>query len=99
MLSLINFLCLIIMCVYAQTQNIVLFIISFLYLTLATLGCISVTFSKSKCENIEWNGWMQFILSLIICGTVVYFTFGSSIGLWCLGVFLFSHIIVLINKK
>jgi len=99
MLTLINLLCLVILCVYAQTQNIVLGIISCAYLTLCTLGCISVSLSETDSKNIQWDGWTAFIASLIICGTVSYFTFGSSIGLWYLGISVFWNVVTLTTKN
>tara|TARA_R110000868_G_scaffold398317_2_gene671434 strand:- start:2539 stop:2811 length:273 start_codon:yes stop_codon:yes gene_type:complete len=87
------------MCAYAQTQNTLLLIVSVLYLSLVTLGCISVSFSKSDSENVQWAGWIPYISSLIISSTVVYFTYQSSIGLWYLGVSLFWHGVTLSNNK
>ena len=87
------------MCAYAQTQNTVLFIVSAIYLTLATIGCISVSISNRNSENIQWIGWIPFIVSLIITGTVVYFTYDSSIGLWYIGVSLFWHGVTLSTKQ
>lgn len=99
MLALINLLCLVSMCIYAQTQNTLLFIVSCVYLTLVTIGCISVSFSKTESENIQWVGWIPYFSSLIISGTVVYFTYQSSIGLWYLGVSLFWHGVTLSTRK
>ena len=99
MLTIINFLCLFSMCVYAQTQNGILCFVSVAYLTLASIGCISVSLSNHNSENIQWIGWIPFIISLIITGTVVYFTYDSPIGLWYIGVSLFWHGVTLSNNK
>jgi len=99
MLTLINILCLVAMCAYAQTQNTLLLIVSVLYLSLATIGCISVAFSKTDSENIQWDGWIPYIVSLMITGTVVYFIYESSIGLWYLGITVFWHGVTLTNNK
>ena len=99
MLTIINCLCLVAMCAYAQTQNTFLFIVSAIYLTLATIGCISVSISNHNSENIQWIGWIPFIVSLIITGTVAYFTYESSIGLWYIGVTLIWHGVTLSNNK
>jgi len=99
MLTIINLLCLVAMCAYVQTQNTLLFIVSVLYLSLSTLGCISIALSKSDSENMpQWHGWIPFILSLIVTGTVLYFTVHSPIGLWYLGITVFGHGITLSTK-
>lgn len=68
------------MCIYAQTENIILFVISLLYLSAASIGCVLVALYKS--QNMKWDGWIPFLLSLMLSSIVVYFTFQSSIGVW-----------------
>jgi len=97
MVTIINFLCLVGMCVYAQTGNITLFIASVIYLSLASIGCALAAFSKDKVD-MEWPGWISLLLSLVISGTVVYFTFSSSIGVWYLCVCLYWYGIILSTK-
>lgn len=96
MSTLVNFLCLAILCVYAQTANIVLFVISLLYLSAASIGCALVAFNKS--QNMKWIGWGPYIFSLVISSVVVYFTFQSPIGLWYFCICCFSYGVALSTK-
>jgi hypothetical protein len=89
------------MCIYAQTGNTALRIVSVLYLSLASIGCVLSAFAKDEhdLKNKEWMGWIPFSLALIISGIVVYFTIGSPIGVWYLCVCLYWYGIMLSSKQ
>lgn len=99
MSTLIHILLLVILCVYARTENIILFIISFLHLSLCTLGCISVMASNFKSPNLKWEGWIPLIISLTISGVVVYFTMGTTLGIWYFFVSTFWHGACILTKN
>lgn len=99
MSTLINLLLLIILCVHAHTNNPILFIVSFIYLSLATLGCLSVCFKKFRSENLEWPGIIPFVTSIVLSCIVLYFIIGSPFDVWYFCVTCFWHGAAILSKN
>ena len=99
MATLINLLALACLCIYAHTGILFLFVLSFVHLSLCTLGCLSIIVNKFNSPALKWEGWLPFTISCVIMATVTYFTKESAMGLWYFVVTSFWHIATLGTKN
>lgn len=89
MITIINYLCLAILVAASQTGNWLLTTIACIYLTLSSLGCVSVLASELVSESLEWSGWPGFIWSSAVAALIGYLTIGTFIGGWYIAISVF----------